>query len=100
MAMANRAYVVGVGMTKFEKPVMRHLLALAELHEFAMPVAPYMFGAAGREHMKRYSTTPEQFARIGEKNHRHSANNPYAQFQDVYTLQEILDAKVIYEPLT
>src|SRR2546423_9226280 len=59
-----------------------------------------MFGAAGGEHMKRYGTTPEQSARIGEKNHRHSANTPYAQFQDVYTLQEILDAKVIYEPLT
>jgi acetyl-CoA acyltransferase len=83
-----------------EQPMMKHILALAELHEFAMPAAPYMFGAAGREHMKRYGTTPEQFARIGEKNHRHSANNPYAQFQDVYTLQEILDAKVIYEPLT
>jgi acetyl-CoA acetyltransferase len=83
-----------------EQPMMKHLLALAELYEFAMPAAPYMFGAAGREHMKRYGTTPEQFAKIGEKNHRHSANNPYAQFQDVYTLQEILDAKVIYEPLT
>jgi acetyl-CoA acetyltransferase len=83
-----------------EQPMMKHILALAELYEFAMPAAPYMFGAAGREHMKRYGTTPEQFAKIGEKNHRHSANNPYAQFQDVYTLQEILDAKVIYEPLT
>jgi len=83
-----------------EQPMMKHLLALAELHEFAMPAAPYMFGAAGREHMKRYGTTPEQFAKIGEKNHRHSADNPYAQFQDVYTLQEILDAKMIYEPLT
>jgi acetyl-CoA acyltransferase len=83
-----------------EQPMMKHLLALAELHEFAMPAAPYMFGAAGREHMKRYGTTAEQFAKIGEKNHRHSANNPYAQFQDVYTLQDILDAKMIYEPLT
>lgn len=83
-----------------EQPMMKHLLALAELHEFAMPPAPYMFGAAGREHMARYGTTAEQFARIGEKNHRHSANNPYAQFQDVYSLEEILGAKVIYEPLT
>ncbi|MPZ82425.1 MAG: lipid-transfer protein [Actinophytocola sp.] len=82
------------------QPLAKHLLALAELHEFAMPPAPYMFGAAGREHMAHYGTTPEQFARIGEKNHRHSANNPYAQFQDVYSLAEIQSAKVIYEPLT
>ena len=51
-----------------------------------------MFGNAGREHAERYGTTPEMFAMVAEKNHRHSANNPYAQFHDVYTLQEILDA--------
>ncbi|MEV4316024.1 lipid-transfer protein [Actinocrispum sp. NPDC049592] len=83
-----------------EQPLTKHIVALAELQEFAAPVAPWMFGAAGREHMRKYGTTVEQFARIGEKNHRHSANNPYAQFQDIYTLEEILGAKEIYPPLT
>ncbi|NKT44681.1 lipid-transfer protein [Rhodococcus hoagii] len=83
-----------------EQPMMRHLLALAELQEFAMPPAPYMFGAAGKEHMERYGTTAEQFARIGVKNHRHSTNNPYAQFQDEYTLEDVLSSKPIYGPLT
>ncbi|TSD99805.1 lipid-transfer protein [Skermania sp. ID1734] len=83
-----------------EQPMMRHLLALAELQEFAMPPAPYMFGAAGKEHMERYGTTPEQFAKIGVKNHRHSRNNPYAQFQDEYILDEVLASKPIYGPLT
>ena len=83
-----------------EQPMMKHLLALAELQDFAMPPAPYMFGAAGREHMQRYGTTAEQFAKIGVKNHRHSVNNPYAQFRDEYTLDEILAAKTVYDPLT
>jgi len=83
-----------------EQPMMRHLLALAELQEFAMPPAPYMFGAAGKEHMQRYGTTAEQFAKIGVKNHKHSANNPYAQFQKEYSLEEVLAAKPIYGPLT
>ncbi|OQS12761.1 lipid-transfer protein [Nocardia donostiensis] len=83
-----------------EQPMMRHLLALAELQEFAMPPAPYMFGAAGKEHMERYGTTVEQFAQIGVKNHRHSVNNPYAQFQKEYSLEEVLAAKQIYGPLT
>lgn len=81
-----------------EQPLMRHIKAESELFEFAFPPAPWMFGAAGLEHMQRYGTTTEQFAKIGEKNHRHSVNNPYAQFQDVYTLDEIKSAKVIYEP--
>ncbi|SDI22416.1 Acetyl-CoA acetyltransferase [Actinokineospora alba] len=83
-----------------EQPMMRHLLALAELQEFAMPPAPYMFGAAGREHMQRYGTTAEQFAKIGVKNHKHSVNNPYAQFQVEYSLEDVLAAKTVYDPLT
>ncbi|MFL6089661.1 MAG: lipid-transfer protein [Aeromicrobium sp.] len=83
-----------------EQPMMKHLLALAELQEFAMPPAPYMFGAAGREHMEKYGTTLEQFAKVGYKNHKHSVNNPYAQFQVEYSLDDILNAPVIYSPLT
>jgi acetyl-CoA acetyltransferase len=83
-----------------EQPMMKHLMALAELHEFALPPAPYMFGAAGREHMDKYGTTPEQFAKVGYKNHKHSVNNPYAQFQTEYSLDDILNSPVIYSPLT
>ncbi|MCL2541426.1 MAG: lipid-transfer protein [Nocardioidaceae bacterium] len=83
-----------------EQPMMKHLLALAELQEFAMPPAPYMFGAAGKEHQERYGTTDEQFAKVGVKNHKHSVNNPYAQFQDVYTLEEVLGSRKVYGPLT
>jgi len=61
---------------------------------------PQFFGNAGREHMKLYGTTAKQFAMIGEKNHRHSANNPYAQFRDVYTLEQIEKSPKVYEPLT
>ena len=64
------------------------------------PPAPQMFGAAGREHMERYGSTAEHFAWIGWKNHKHSVNNPYAQFHDEYTLQDISSAREIYSPLT
>jgi acetyl-CoA acyltransferase len=86
--------------TDREQPLMKHLLALAEIYEFAMPAAPYMFGAAAREHMDKYGSTREHFAKIGYKNHKHSVNNPYAQFQDEYTLDDILNAPTIYAPLT
>ncbi|MGH3734477.1 MAG: lipid-transfer protein [Micromonosporaceae bacterium] len=83
-----------------EQPTMNHIQRLAEISEVGFPPAPWMFGAAGREHMEKYGTTADHFAKIGEKNHRHSANNPYAQFQDVYTLEEIKASKEIYAPLT
>jgi acetyl-CoA acyltransferase len=84
-----------------EPPVARHYQALFEIFEpEAAPPAPMMFGMAGREHMQKYGSTPDHYAWIGYKNHKHSVNNPYAQFQDEYTLDEIKSAPVIYEPLT
>jgi acetyl-CoA acyltransferase len=82
------------------QPMDKHVLAMAEISEAAFPAAPWMFGAAGREHMKQFGTTAEHFAKIGHKNHKHSVNNPYAQFQESYTLDDILSARMIYEPLT
>lgn len=42
------------------------------------PFAPKIFGNAGIEHMKKYGTKAEHFAKIGYKNHLHSVNNPYS----------------------
>ncbi|MEI2701411.1 MAG: lipid-transfer protein [Baekduia sp.] len=82
-------------------PMDKHVMALIELRPWEeAPPAPQMFGAAGREHMEKYGSKPEHFAWIGWKNHKHSVNNPYAQFQDEYTLDQIKDAKEIYAPLT
>ena len=64
------------------------------------PPAPQMFGNAGREHMERYGSKPEHYVWIGYKNHKHSVNNPYAQFQTEYTLEEIEQSRMIHAPLT
>jgi acetyl-CoA acetyltransferase len=82
-------------------PTARHFEKLGEVFEFeAAPPAPMMFGMAGREHMQKYGSKPEHYVWIGYKNHRHSVNNPYAQFQTEYTLEEVGDAPMIYAPLT
>ena len=82
-------------------PLDKHFTVMVEKRGFAAaPGAPQMFANAGREYMERYGVKPESFARIAEKNHRHSANNPFSQFRDVYTLDEILAAAMVYAPLT
>ena len=92
---------LGVKYTDRVNPLDRHVNTMVKLRGFeTSPVAPQIFGNAGREHMERYGTKPEQFAKIGLKNHRHSVNNPYSQFQDEYTLEEILAAPMVHEPLT
>ena len=104
---------LAVGFEKMEKgslgvkymdrtnPMDKHMGALLELREWEdAPPAPQMFGAAGREHMEKYGSEPDHYAWIGYKNHKHSVNNPYAQFQDAYTIEEIKSAREIYAPLT
>lgn len=82
-------------------PVARHYGIMAAGHGFEMsPPTAQIFGNAAREHMERYGTTAAQLAAVAAKNHRHSANNPNAQFRDVYEVEEILAAKTIHDPLT
>ncbi|PNJ53923.1 sterol carrier protein 2 isoform X1 [Pongo pygmaeus] len=66
----------------------------------AHPIAPQMFGYAGKEHMEKYGTKIEHFAKIGWKNHKHSVNNPYSQFQDEYSLDEVMASKEVFDFLT
>jgi acetyl-CoA acetyltransferase len=92
---------LGVKYTDRTNPMDKHFQLMVEARGFAKaPPAPQMFGNAGIEHMEKYGTTAEQFAKIGYKNHKHSVNNPYSQFQDEYTLQQILDSPQVYGPLT
>ncbi|MFF4538386.1 lipid-transfer protein [Streptomyces aureus] len=82
-------------------PVARHYGVMAARHGFEMsPPTAQIFGDAAREHMERYGTTEAQLAAVGAKNHRHSAHNPYAQFRDVYSVDEVLAAKAVHRPLT
>ncbi|KAA8571423.1 hypothetical protein MFRU_026g00360 [Monilinia fructicola] len=64
------------------------------------PGAAQMFGNAGREYMEKYGAKNEDFAEIARVNHEHSQRNPYSQFQDVYSLEQIMKAPMIHEPLT
>lgn len=64
------------------------------------PGAAQMFGNAGREYMERFGATKEDFAEIARVNHAHSKRNPYSQFQDEYSLEQILNAPMIHAPLT
>ena len=50
--------------------------------------------------MEKYGAKAEDFAEIARVNHEHSKRNPYSQFQDEYTLEQVLKAPMIHEPLT
>jgi acetyl-CoA acetyltransferase len=53
-----------------------------------------------RAHMERYGLTREQLAKVAVKNHDHGALNPHAQYRNRVTLEEVLDSRMIADPIT
>ncbi len=58
------------------------------------------YAAGAREHMKRYGTTAMQFAKVAVKSHQNASLNPYAQYREVYSVEDILNSPLVSEPLT
>uniref|UniRef100_A0A8D2M9K4 propanoyl-CoA C-acyltransferase n=1 Tax=Zonotrichia albicollis TaxID=44394 RepID=A0A8D2M9K4_ZONAL len=82
-------------------PMDKHMEIMINKYGLASaPVAPQMFASAGKEHIEKYGTNPEYFAKIAWKNHSHSTNNPYSQFQKEYTLDEVLHSRQVFDYLT
>jgi acetyl-CoA acetyltransferase len=67
-----------------------------ELVSEDLPLALRYFGGAGREHMQKYGTKMETFARIRAKASRHAANNPLALLRKVVTAEEVMNDLLLW----
>src|SRR6185295_18506154 len=56
-------------------------------------------GMSARRYMFDHGATREQIAAVAVKNHAHSVHNPYAQYQRPISLEEVLQARTIADPL-
>jgi len=105
--------VIALGFEKMEKgslgakysdrthPMDRHIQVMIDKQGYEdAPAAAQMFGGAGREHMERYGTTKEQLAKVAVKNRRHAVKNERSQFRVASSLEEVLAAPTVFEPLT
>jgi acetyl-CoA acetyltransferase len=61
-----------------------------------VPGALMMFGGAGKEHMQKYGTKMETFAKIRAKASRHAANNPLAIFRKVVSAEDVMADPVVW----
>jgi acetyl-CoA acetyltransferase len=105
--------VLAVGFEQMEKgalgakwsdrtnPLDQHAGVMDKVQGFVQaPPAAQMFGGAGREYRWKYGTKRETFAKVAEKARKHAAKNPFALFRDELTVEEILAAPEIFDPLT
>jgi len=63
-------------------------------------VLPGHYAMKAIRHMYEYGTTPEQLALISVKSHRNASLNPLAQYQEPVTLDQVLNSRMVADPLT
>ncbi|MBI4379679.1 MAG: thiolase domain-containing protein [candidate division NC10 bacterium] len=89
-------------MTSSETTTVTEALASAGDAESEMRLGltfPGTFGIIMRRHMYQYGTTREQVAMVSVKNRRNGSANPKAHFQKAVTLDEVLESRLICDPL-
>ncbi|HSO00276.1 MAG TPA: lipid-transfer protein [Candidatus Nanopelagicales bacterium] len=105
--------VIAVGFEQMEKgalgskftdrtnPMDRHVGVMEEAQGInEAPFTAQMFGGAGREYRWKYGAKRETFGKIAEKARKHASKNPYALFNQVLSLEEIMASPEIFDPLT
>ncbi|MBI1987016.1 MAG: thiolase family protein [Nitrospinae bacterium] len=61
---------------------------------------PTYFAQIAQRHMHDFGTTREQLALVAVKNRKNACGNPRAQYRKAVTVEEVLKAPMIVDPLT
>jgi benzoylsuccinyl-CoA thiolase BbsB subunit len=61
---------------------------------------PGVFALVARRYMELYGATEKDFAKVSVKNHHHGCLNPFAQYRKEFTVEEILNSRMISDPIT
>lgn len=89
--------VTGVGR---DEVVAR--LAASTNHEYELPFGmtlPAAYGLVAKRYMHEYGTKPEDFAEIAVNQRRHACLHPLAHFQTPLSLEDVMNSRLIADPL-
>ena len=105
--------VLAIGFEQMEKgalgskwvdrpsPIDKHADVMQRVQGFnqSVPTAQ-MFGGAGREYRWKYGAKRETFGKVAEKARQHANRNPYALFNEILSLEQIMASPEVFDPLT
>ncbi len=60
---------------------------------------PGLYAMRAKRYMMEYGVTPEQLAKVVVKSRKHASMNPIAQYRKETTIEEVLSAPMIADPL-
>jgi benzoylsuccinyl-CoA thiolase BbsB subunit len=102
---ANGQYDVGIAIgveSMTTSPVASKLISPEknDLDGHLGMTMPAIFAMVARRQMEEHGATMEDFAQVSVKNHRHACLNPQAQYKKEFTVEEVLNSRMICEPIT
>jgi benzoylsuccinyl-CoA thiolase BbsB subunit len=62
-------------------------------------IMPGLYAMRARRYMHDYGVTDTQLAKIAVKSKRYGARNPYAHFQEEVTLEQVMQSRMVADPL-
>lgn len=93
--------VLVVGIEKMQRGLLSGISEPGSYEEvMGMVVMPAVYAMIIRKHMHDYGTALEQIALCSVKEHKNGALNPYAQYQQPCTVEEVLNSRMIADPIT
>jgi acetyl-CoA acetyltransferase len=104
MAIAQGEYdvVLAVGTEKQPRGFLAPAISGYEMWQAmsGLDENPMYWAMDAQRHMNLYGTTIEQIAQVSVKNHKNAVYNPNAMYQKAMSLEEILQSRVVCDPLT
>ena len=87
------------GLTRDQAMLVQASTGHPEFEQPYGPTVPAYYALIAQAHMAEFGTTQEQFAGIAVACRAHAARNPAAQMRDLISVEDVLDSRMIADPL-
>src|SRR6059036_498313 len=93
--------VGGEKMTHLETPRVSELIgrSIDPYERSYGATMPALAGLVARALMARHGVAPRELAQVAVKNHANALRNPYAHFRRAVSIDEVLDSRMVADPL-
>tara|TARA_B110000503_G_scaffold49725_1_gene80705 strand:- start:414 stop:1589 length:1176 start_codon:yes stop_codon:yes gene_type:complete len=87
------------GLTRDQAMMVQASTGHPEFEQPYGPTVPAYYALIAQAHMAEFGTTQEQFAAIAVACRAHAARNPAAQMRDLISVEDVLESRMIADPL-
>ncbi len=92
--------VLVFGMEKMPRGIIRSSFFEPWREEAGLAVTPAYFALRAQKLMLESGVTREMLAQVSVKNHDNGVDNPNAMFRKPFTVEQVLESKMVCDPLT